>query len=153
VAALRALESITLDRDTVREKERLALRYAELVYFGQWFTPLREGLDAFFESVMENVTGSVTLKLYKGSVTTCGRRSAHSLSTRARVLRYGGLHAPRRGLHPPLRPSQPRLAAPPHPGRAGKPGRRGVGDERAATSGSRFQDKMPPVLARFKTPR
>jgi argininosuccinate synthase len=79
VAALRALESITLDRDTVREKERLALRYAELVYFGQWFTPLREGLDAFFESVMENVTGVVTLKLYKGSVTTCGRRSAHSL--------------------------------------------------------------------------
>ena len=79
VAALRALESITLDRDTVREKERLALRYAELVYFGQWFTPLKEGLDAFFESIMKNVTGTATLKLYKGSVTICGRRSAHSL--------------------------------------------------------------------------
>jgi argininosuccinate synthase len=79
VAALRALESITLDRDTVREKERLAIRYAELVYFGQWFTPLRDGLDAFFESVMKNVTGSATLKLYKGSVTTCGRRSEQSL--------------------------------------------------------------------------
>jgi len=79
VAALRALESITLDRDTVREKERLALRYAELVYFGQWFTPLKEGLDAFFESIMKNVTGTATLKLYKGSATTCGRRSAHSL--------------------------------------------------------------------------
>ncbi len=79
VTALRALESITLDRETVREKERLALRYAELVYFGQWFTPLREGLDAFFASVIENVTGSVTLKLYKGSATTCGRSSPHSL--------------------------------------------------------------------------
>jgi argininosuccinate synthase len=79
VAALRALESITLDRETVREKERLALRYAELVYYGQWFTPLREGLDAFFASIMETVTGSVTLKLFKGSVTTCGRRSGLSL--------------------------------------------------------------------------
>ncbi len=79
VAALRALESITLDRETVREKERLALRYAELVYFGQWFTPLRDGLEAFFASIMESVTGSVTLKLYKGAVTTCGRRSERSL--------------------------------------------------------------------------
>jgi argininosuccinate synthase len=79
VAALRALESITLDRETAHEKERLALRYAELVYFGQWFTSLREGLDAFFASVMDQVTGSVTLKLFKGSVATCGRRSPHSL--------------------------------------------------------------------------
>ena len=79
VAALRALESITLDRDTAHEKERLALRYAELVYFGQWFTPLREGLDAFFASVMDRVTGSVTLKLFKGSVGTCGRSSPYSL--------------------------------------------------------------------------
>jgi argininosuccinate synthase len=79
VAALRGLESITLDRETAHEKERLALRYAELVYFGQWFTPLREGLDAFFASVMENVSGSVTLKLFKGSVATCARSSPHSL--------------------------------------------------------------------------
>ncbi len=79
VAALRALESITLDRETIREKERLALRYAELVYYGQWFTPLREGLDAFFASIMDCVTGSVTLKLFKGTVTTCGRRSERSL--------------------------------------------------------------------------
>ncbi|HEY1434246.1 MAG TPA: argininosuccinate synthase [Thermoanaerobaculia bacterium] len=79
VAALRALESLTLDRDTAHEKERLALRYAELVYFGQWFTPLREGLDAFFESVMEPVTGSVTLKLYRGAATVCGRSSPNSL--------------------------------------------------------------------------
>ena len=82
VAALRALESLTLDRDTAHEKERLALRYAELVYFGQWFTSLREGLDAFFESVMEPVTGSVTLKLYRGSAAVCGRSSPNSLYDR-----------------------------------------------------------------------
>jgi argininosuccinate synthase len=79
VAALRALESLTLDRDTAHEKERLAIRYAELVYFGQWFTPLREGLDAFFAKTSEKVTGTVTLKLYRGSVAVCGRRSPHSL--------------------------------------------------------------------------
>ena len=79
VTALRALEALTLDRDTAHEKERLAMRYAELVYFGQWFTSLREGLDAFFETVMEPVTGSVTLKLYKGSATVAGRRSSRSL--------------------------------------------------------------------------
>ncbi len=79
VTALRALEALTLDRDTAHEKERLAIRYAELVYFGQWFTPLREGLDAFFASVMEGVTGSVTLKLYRGSATVCGRRAENSL--------------------------------------------------------------------------
>jgi argininosuccinate synthase len=79
VAALRALEALTLDRDTSHEKERLAVRYAELVYFGQWFTPLREGLDAFFSSVMDGVTGSVTLKLYRGSAAVCGRRAENSL--------------------------------------------------------------------------
>jgi len=78
VAALRALESLTLDRDTAHEKERLALRYAELVYFGQWFTPLREGLDAFFAKTSEDVTGTVSLRLYRGAVTVCGRRSPHS---------------------------------------------------------------------------
>jgi argininosuccinate synthase len=79
VAALRALESLVLDRDAAHEKERLALRYAELVYFGQWFTPLREGLEAFFESVMACATGTVTMKLFRGSATVCGRRSPHSL--------------------------------------------------------------------------
>ncbi|HTO77486.1 MAG TPA: argininosuccinate synthase [Thermoanaerobaculia bacterium] len=79
VTALRALESLTLDRDTAHEKERLALRYAELVYFGQWFTTLREGLDAFFESVCEPVTGRVTLKLYRGAATVCGRTSPCAL--------------------------------------------------------------------------
>ncbi|HEX9160724.1 MAG TPA: argininosuccinate synthase [Thermoanaerobaculia bacterium] len=79
VTALKALESMTLDRDTAHEKERIATRYAELVYNGQWFSPLREGYDAFVNAVSENVSGSVTLKLYKGSAMVVGRNSAHSL--------------------------------------------------------------------------
>src|SRR6185503_19116445 len=67
VTALKALESITLDRDSSHEKERIATRYAELVYNGQWFAPLREAFDAFVNVLAENVTGSVTLKLYKGN--------------------------------------------------------------------------------------
>jgi argininosuccinate synthase len=79
VTALKALESITLDRDTSHEKERIATRYAELVYNGQWFSPLREGYDAFVNSVSEPVSGSVTLKLYKGNVSVVGRKSGQSL--------------------------------------------------------------------------
>jgi len=79
VTALKALESITLDRDTAHEKERIATRYAELVYNGQWFSPLREGYDAFVNSVSETVTGSVTLKLYKGSASVVARKSPYSL--------------------------------------------------------------------------
>jgi argininosuccinate synthase len=79
VNALKALESITLDRDSSHEKERLATRYAELVYNGQWFAPLREALDAFVESISSNVTGSVTMKLYKGNATIIGRQSPCSL--------------------------------------------------------------------------
>ncbi len=79
VTALKALESITLDKDTAHEKERIATRYAELVYNGQWFSPLREGYDAFVNSVAETVTGVVTLKLYKGNTTIAGRKSEFSL--------------------------------------------------------------------------
>jgi argininosuccinate synthase len=79
VIALKALESITLDRDTSHEKERIATRYAELVYNGQWFSPLREGYDAFVNTISETVSGSVTLKLYKGNAMVVGRKSAHSL--------------------------------------------------------------------------
>ena len=79
VQALRALETLTLDRDAMHEKERLALRYAELVYYGQWFSPIREALEAFMEKVTETVTGHVTLKLFKGSAMVVGRRSEHSL--------------------------------------------------------------------------
>jgi len=79
VTALKALESITLDRDTSHEKERIATRYAELVYNGQWFSPLREGYDAFVNTVSESVSGSVTLKLYKGNISVVGRKSGQSL--------------------------------------------------------------------------
>jgi argininosuccinate synthase len=83
VQALRALETLTLDRDSVHEKEKLAARYAELVYFGQWFSPLREALDAFMNALMPTVTGDVTLKLFKGASSVVGRTSPHALySTR-----------------------------------------------------------------------
>ena len=79
VTALKALESITLDRDSAHEKERLATKYAELVYFGQWFSPLKEAFDAFVDSIMQNATGTVTLKLYKGNASVVGRKSPVSL--------------------------------------------------------------------------
>ena len=78
VAAARALESLTLDRDGSHEKERIGLRYAELVYFGQWFSPLREAYDAFLGVLMAEATGSVALKLFKGSVSVVGRSSPNS---------------------------------------------------------------------------
>ncbi len=78
-AAHRELESLCLDRDTAHYKEQIALRYAELVYFGKWFHTLREGLQAFFSQTQETVSGWVKLKLYKGSVTVTGRKSPHSL--------------------------------------------------------------------------
>lgn len=73
------LESLVLDRDTMRMKEMLAPKYAELVYYGQWFTPLREALDAFVDATQKHVTGTVRLKLYKGSCWVVGRRSPYSL--------------------------------------------------------------------------
>jgi argininosuccinate synthase len=79
VTALKALESITLDRESSHEKERMATRYAELVYNGQWFSPLREAFDAFVNVLTEDVTGVVTLKLYKGSCSVIGRQSPYSL--------------------------------------------------------------------------
>jgi len=79
VTALKALESITLDRDSAHEKERLATKYAELVYNGQWFSPLKEAFDAFVNKLTECVTGTVTLKLYKGNAMVVGRKSPYSL--------------------------------------------------------------------------
>ena len=78
-AAHRALETLTLDRETLHYKELVALRYAELVYYGQWFTPLKEALDAFVLKTQERVTGTVRCKLYKGRCTVVGRRSPNSL--------------------------------------------------------------------------
>jgi len=79
VTALKALESIVLDKESSHEKERIATRYAELVYNGQWFSPLKEAFDAFVNVLTEDVTGVVTLKLYKGSVMVVGRTSPYSL--------------------------------------------------------------------------
>jgi argininosuccinate synthase len=78
-AAHRELESLTLDRETMHYKQVVAGRYAELVYYGQWFTPLRQAIDAFVAETQRPVTGEVRLKLYKGGVQVAGRRSPHSL--------------------------------------------------------------------------
>ncbi|HPJ03691.1 MAG TPA: argininosuccinate synthase [Candidatus Limiplasma sp.] len=78
-AAHAALETLCLDRDTQHYKEVVANRFAELVYFGQWFTPLREALSAFVDKTQEFVTGEVTLKLYKGNVIPAGIQSPYSL--------------------------------------------------------------------------
>ena len=79
VQAHRELESLCLDRAVLRFKQTLALRYAELVYDGLWYTPLRRALDAFVAATQENVTGEVTLRLCRGTLTVRGRRSPHSL--------------------------------------------------------------------------
>ena len=74
-----ALESICLDKMTLHEKQRLSITYAELVYNGQWFTPLREALAAFVDKTQEKVTGTVKLKLYKGNIIKAGIWSDYSL--------------------------------------------------------------------------
>jgi argininosuccinate synthase len=79
MAAIRELEALTLDRGMLHYKQKLALDYAELVYAGFWFTPLREALDAFFESISRTTTGEVTMRLYKGNLTPVSRTSPFSL--------------------------------------------------------------------------
>ncbi|MDQ3247706.1 MAG: argininosuccinate synthase [Chloroflexota bacterium] len=74
-----ALEQICLDKETLHYKQAVGLRYAELVYNGQWFTPLRQALDAFVQVTEQNITGIVRLKLYKGNVILAGRKSPYSL--------------------------------------------------------------------------
>lgn len=77
--AHRKLEELCLDRVTMHYKDGMALRYAELVYDGVWFSPLREAMDAFVNVTQKTVTGTVRLKLYKGSVTAAGTTSPYSL--------------------------------------------------------------------------
>ncbi len=77
--AHQVLETLCLDRDTMHYKQLVANRFAELVYFGQWFTPLRESLSAFVDKTQENVTGDVKLKLYKGNMINAGVTSVNSL--------------------------------------------------------------------------
>ena len=78
-AAHRELESLCLDRETVHFKEQVALKYAEMVYFGQWYHNLREALQAFITETQRPVTGKVRMRLHKGSVRVLGRQSANSL--------------------------------------------------------------------------
>ncbi|MBZ0302486.1 MAG: argininosuccinate synthase [Anaerolineae bacterium] len=77
--AHQALESITLDKHTLHYKDFVAVKYAELVYNGLWYTRLREAMDAFIKVTQENVTGTVRLKLYKGNIIIAGRKSPFSL--------------------------------------------------------------------------
>jgi len=77
--AHKELEHLTLDRETMHFKDQLALKYAELVYYGLWYTPLREALDAFVDVTQRTVTGEVRLMLYKGNCIPTGRRSPYSL--------------------------------------------------------------------------
>ena len=79
MTAHKALESLTLERETMHYKQQVALKYAELVYYGLWFSPLREALDAFVNATQRNVTGEVRLKLFKGRCTVAGMTSVNSL--------------------------------------------------------------------------
>ncbi len=78
-AAREALENICLDRETFHYKQMVALRYAELVYYGLWYSPLRQALDAFFNATTRNVTGTVRVKLYKGNCRVVGAKSPKTL--------------------------------------------------------------------------
>lgn len=77
--AHKELERLCLDRETMHYKEIVAKKYADLVYNGQWFTKIREALDAFVNVTQENVTGTVRVKLYKGNVILAGSKSDYSL--------------------------------------------------------------------------
>ena len=77
--AHQALEQLTLDRDTMHYKDVVANRYAEVVYYGQWFTPLRQALQAFFDVTQQNVTGTARIKMYKGNAMLVGRKADKSL--------------------------------------------------------------------------
>ncbi len=79
LAAHRTIESLTLDREAMHLKDQLMPRYAELVYYGFWFAPEREMLQALIDKSQEHVEGEVTLKLYKGNVIVVGRKSENSL--------------------------------------------------------------------------
>ncbi len=78
-AAHKALEALVLDRETLHYKDTVAAKYAELTYYGLWYTPLKEALDAFIDQTQKAVSGSVRLKLHKGTCTVVGRKSPNSL--------------------------------------------------------------------------
>ena len=78
-AAHKELEYLCLDKQTLQYKENVANKFAQLVYDGLWYTPLREALSAFVDSTQETVTGTVKLKLYKGNCMPAGAKSPYSL--------------------------------------------------------------------------
>ncbi len=78
-AAHKELESLVLDRELAHFKEMISLKYSELVYYGLWYSPLKEALDGFVDSTQKHVSGSIKLKLFKGSCVAVARESAHSL--------------------------------------------------------------------------
>jgi len=95
VEAHKNLETLTLDRDTLHYKQQVALKYAELVYYGQWFCQLRHALDAFVNVTQQNVTGTVRMKLYKGRCTPAGIKSPKSLySTKMASFTMGDEYNP-----------------------------------------------------------
>jgi argininosuccinate synthase len=77
--AHKELEALTLDRETSHYKEMISLKYADLIYYGLWYSQLKEALDGFVESTQQNVTGSIKLKLFKGTCVAVGRKSPHSM--------------------------------------------------------------------------
>jgi argininosuccinate synthase len=79
LAAHKALESLVLDRETLHFKELIAHKYAELTYYGLWYTPLKEALDKFIDQTQKNVNGVIRLKLHKGNCSVVGRKSPDSL--------------------------------------------------------------------------
>ena len=165
--AHRAIESLTLDREAAHLKDSLMPRYAELVYYGFWFSPERRMLQALVDLSQEHVEGTVRLKLYKGNVIVTGRKSAEvalfrragHLRGRPRRLRPEG----RRRLHPPERaaPAHARRPRPPrlsrethtcHSGR-GEAATRNPDEDKAvwrgcrarpASSGFRLSASLPP---------
>ena len=86
--AHKALEGLVLDRETLHFKELVSLKYARLTYDGLWFTPLKQAIDKFVDSTQRNVQGTVNIKLFKGNIAVCGRKSAFSLYREA-LATYG----------------------------------------------------------------
>ena len=102
LTAHRELEALCLDRELAHFKQHIGLKYAEVVYFGLWFTPLRESLQAFVTSSQNDINGTVTLALYKGNIDIAGRKSESSLyRPDRRQLHHGRQLRPEgcRGLH------------------------------------------------------
>jgi argininosuccinate synthase len=77
--ARRGLEALTLDREVLHLRDSLVPRYAEMIYYGFWFSPERQALQGFMDDCQRDVSGTVRVKLYKGAVTVAGRRSPRSL--------------------------------------------------------------------------